>query len=105
MCYHRWARVGMYATFTYRIHVHLTILLVEHNKGAQSLRISIQNHMGHTWLYSNKFHKNFMHFDSPPANVLSVSVILFIPFSGLPGSPINLTALTYTLYTVYGLRL
>ena len=41
--------------------------------------------------------------DSPPANVLLVSVLLFIPSSGLPVSPINLTAVTYTLYSVYGL--
>ena len=45
-------------------------------------------------------------FDSPPASVLSVSISLFIPSSGLPVSPpINLTAVTYILYIVYGLRL
>ena len=45
-------------------------------------------------------------YDSPPANVLSVSIKLFIPSSGLSVStPINLTAVTYTVYTVYGLRL
>ena len=44
--------------------------------------------------------------DSPPANVLSVSIKLFIPSSGLSlSSPISLTAVTYILYTVYGLRL
>ena len=42
----------------------------------------------------------------PPANVLLVIVSLFIPSSGLPVSPmINLTAVTYTLYSVYGVRL
>ena len=42
----------------------------------------------------------------PPANVLSVSILLFIPSSGLPVSPpINLTAVTYTLYIVYGIKL
>ena len=50
-------------------------------------------------------HKN-IGFDSLPANVLSVSILLFIPTNGLSlSSPINLTAVTYTLYIVYGLRL
>ena len=40
-----------------------------------------------------------------PANVLSVIVAVFIPSSSPPVFPIDLTALTYTLYTVYGLRL
>ena len=43
--------------------------------------------------------------DSLPANVLSVSIKLFIPSNGLSVSPpINLTAVTYTVYSVYGLR-
>ena len=42
--------------------------------------------------------------DSPPANVLAVSIKLLIPSNGLLVSPINLTAVIYTLYSVYGRR-
>ena len=40
-----------------------------------------------------------------PASVRSVIVLLFIPSNVLPVSPTDLIAVTYTLYTVYGLRL
>ena len=43
--------------------------------------------------------------DSLPANVLSICITLLTPSSGLSVSPINLTAVTYTVYSVYGLRL
>ena len=41
--------------------------------------------------------------DKPPANVLAVIVLFFSPSSNLPVASINLTAVTYTLYSVYGL--
>ena len=44
-------------------------------------------------------------FDLLPANVLLMSVVVFMPSSGLLMSPINLTAVTYTPYSVYGVRL
>ena len=56
--------------------------------------------------HGNKLMYKNISFDSLPANVLSVSTLLFIPSSGLSLSPpINLTAATYTLYIVCGLRL
>ena len=43
--------------------------------------------------------------DSLPANVLLVYTMLFTPSRGLSESPINLIAVTYTMYFVYGMRL
>ena len=55
-------------------------------------------------LYSSDVSENIF-FDLLPANVFSMSVAVFIPSSDLSVSPINLIAVTYTLYSVYGVRL
>ena len=78
--------------------------LLQRNKCFSHSSRQYDTSIGFGQLYPSNLSK-IMFFDLLPANVLLVSVVVFIPSSNLPLSPINLTAVTYTLYIVYGVKL